>query len=91
MIFFDQNGRFLLIIKLIKQKIFSYSLGELITMAGLDDAFINPLDELRETSLTIANGSNTNHQSAIVEKSEERSQSSSSSSSSTETNTKTET
>ena len=64
------------------------SLGELITMAGLDDAFINPLDELRETSLTMANGSNTNHQLASMEKSEERSHSSSSSSS--ETITKTE-
>ena len=64
-----------------------YSLGELITMAGLDDAFINPLDEFRETSMTVANGSNGNHQSATVEKNEERSTSSSSSSS--ETNNKT--
>ncbi|CAF0807156.1 unnamed protein product [Adineta steineri] len=61
----------------------SKRLGELITMAGLDDAFTNPLDELRETSLSIANGSNTNHQSVIAEKSEERSQSSSSSSETT--------
>ncbi|CAF0968298.1 unnamed protein product [Adineta ricciae] len=66
----------------------SKRLGELITMAGLDDAFMNPLDELRETSLTMANGSNTNHQLASIEKSEERSHSSSSSSS--ETTTKTE-
>jgi len=55
-------------------------------MAGLDDAFMNPLDELRETSLTIANGSNTNHQLATKEKTEERS--SSSSPSSSETNNK---
>jgi hypothetical protein len=55
-------------------------------MAGLDDAFMNPLDELRETSLTIANGSNTNHQLATIEKTEERS--SSSSPSSSETNNK---
>jgi hypothetical protein len=65
-----------------------YSLGELITMAGLDDAFINPLDEFRETSMTVANGSNVNHQSATVEKNEERS-SSTSSSSSSEMNNKT--
>lgn len=63
-------------------------MGELITMAGLDDAFMNPLEELRETSLTIANGSNTNHQLASIEKTEERS-SSSTTSSSSETNTKT--
>jgi len=62
----------------------SKRLGELITMAGLDDAFINPLDELRETSLNVANGSNTNHPLVTTEKSEERS----SSSSSSETNTK---
>jgi hypothetical protein len=54
-------------------------------MAGLDDAFINPLDELRETSLTVANGSNTNHQLMTTEKSEEQSQSSSSSSGETNT------
>ncbi len=60
-------------------------MGELITMAGLDDAFINPLDELRETSLTVANGSNANHQLGTTEKSEERSQSSSSSSGETNT------
>jgi hypothetical protein len=53
-------------------------------MAGLDDAFINPLDELRETSLNVANGSNTIHQLVTTEKSEERS----SSSSSSETNNK---
>jgi len=65
-------------------------LGELITMAGLDDAFTNPLDELRETSINVANGSNVNHQSATLDKSEDRSSNSSSSasSSSTETNTK---
>lgn len=69
----------------------SKRLGELITMAGLDDAFTNPLDELRETSLNVANGSNSNHQSATLDKSEDRSSgsSSSASSSSTETNTKT--
>jgi hypothetical protein len=55
-------------------------------MAGLDDAFPNPLDELRETSLTVANGSNSNHQLVTAEKSDE--QSSSSSSSSSETNNK---
>jgi len=70
---------------IIKKKSFISSLGELITMAGLDDAFINPLDELRETSLTVANGSNTNHQLGTTEKSEERSQSSSSSSGETNT------
>ena len=48
-------------------------------MAGLDDAFPNPLDELRETSLTVANGSNLNHQSVTVEKMDEPSSSSSSS------------
>jgi hypothetical protein len=64
------------------------SLGELITMAGLDDAFTNPLDELRDTSLTVANGLNANHQSVSVEKIEERSSSSASSSSSSETNIK---
>jgi len=57
-------------------------------MAGLDDAFINPLDEFRETSLTVTNGSNLNHQLGTVEKSKERSSSSSSSSSSSETNHK---
>ncbi len=56
-------------------------------MAGLDDAFMNPLDEFRETSLTVANGSNTNHQLGTVEKIEERS-SSSTPSSSSETNNK---
>jgi hypothetical protein len=55
-------------------------------MAGLDDAFTNPFDELRETSLTVANGSNTNHQLGTEEKSDERS--SSSSSLSSETNNK---
>ena len=55
-------------------------------MAGLDDAFPNPVDELRETSLTVANGSNFNHQLVTAEKPDESS--SSSSSSSTETNTK---
>jgi hypothetical protein len=60
-------------------------------MAGLDDAFINPLDEFRETSLTVTNGSNLNHQLGTVEKNKERSSpssSSSSSSSSSETNHK---
>jgi hypothetical protein len=53
-------------------------------MAGLDDAFPNPLDELRETSLTVANGSNSNHQLVNIEKIDEPS----SSSSSSETNNK---
>lgn len=57
-------------------------MGELITMAGLDDAFINPLDELRETSLINASGSNTNHLSLAAEKHDERPQSASSLSSS---------
>ncbi|CAF5097563.1 unnamed protein product, partial [Rotaria magnacalcarata] len=56
-------------------------LGELITMAGLDDAFTNPLEERRETPLNVANGSNTNHQTVVAEKHDERLQSSSSSSS----------
>jgi hypothetical protein len=70
-----------------EKKPFISSLGELITMAGLDDAFMNPLEEFRETSLTVANGSNTNHQLGTVEKIEERS-SSSTPSSSSETNNK---
>ncbi|CAF3725989.1 unnamed protein product, partial [Rotaria socialis] len=59
----------------------SKRLGELITMAGLDDAFTNPLEERRETPLNIANGSNTNHQTVVAENNDERLQSSSSSSS----------
>lgn len=91
-IFFDQNGTFgffSLSHLCIKSPLRPSSLGELITMAGLDDAFTNPLDELRETSLTMANGSNVNHPSGSNEKNEERSSSSSSSSSSSETNNKT--
>ena len=49
-------------------------------MAGLDDTFVNPLDEFRETSLAVANGLNMNHQSATAEKSNERPSSSSTSS-----------
>jgi hypothetical protein len=58
-------------------------------MAGLDEAFIKPPDEIRETSITVTNGSSINHQSVTIEKNEERSQStSSSSSSSSELNNK---
>jgi hypothetical protein len=50
-------------------------------MAGLDDAFVNPLDELRETSINVANGSTTSHPAVAGEKTADASSSSSSSSS----------
>lgn len=39
-------------------------------MAGLDDGFMNPLEEFRETSMNLTNGSNVNHPSILADKSE---------------------
>lgn len=56
-------------------------------MAGLDDDLMNPVDEFRETSMNMANGSNLTHPSIVIEKTEDQSQSILSTS--TETNQKT--
>jgi len=64
----------------------SKRLGDLITMAGLDDDLMNPVDEFRETSMNMANGSNLTHPSIVIEKTEDQSQSILSTS--TETNQK---
>ena len=58
-------------------------------MAGLDDGFVNPLDEFRETSMNLTNGSNLIHPSMTTEKNDDQSQSNSPSTSLSESSNKT--